>query len=367
MIAATLAAAGSLNAALPTPAAAPYKQWGLETLAQIDKDFRGGGDKLYREKFTNGKEKSGPAFMWGCGVMLSALTTAAKIDPDKYTPKMNSYIRALDAYWQPGDGLGGYDVLPVPKGLDRYYDDNAWIVLDLIEAYKVTGAQKNLKQAEETLNFVMSGEDQELGGGLYWREHEKKSKNTCTNAPAIVALLELHQVTKNPKYFDDGLRIYRWTNSKLQQPDGLYGDNVTLDGHVNGGRLTYNSGLMIRANVELYRITKEQRYLDEAKRIAESAMRVWFKPDGGVDNEGKFAHLLVGGLCKLYEVDRDPKLKSAIEKALKFVHDRLKDAKGRYSAVWDKPPTGNIEEADLLSQASVARAFLEAAITFGRP
>ena len=58
------------------------------------------------------------------------------------------------------------------------------------------------------LSFVLSGEDARVGGGIYWRENERKSKNTCVNAPAIVSGLRLYEVTKRPEYLDHARRLY---------------------------------------------------------------------------------------------------------------------------------------------------------------
>ncbi len=127
------------------------------------------------------------------------------------------------------------------------------------------------------MQFVLSGEDQTLGGGIYWRENEKKGKNTCVNAPAIVAAAELYQITRDQKYLETAKRLYSWTRAHLQDPqDGLYYDNIGLGGNVAKFKLTYNSGLMIRANVELYRATGDMTYLNEARRIANSSINQWF-------------------------------------------------------------------------------------------
>ena len=203
--------------------AAEFRAWGFEVLGQIERDFRPGDAALYADAVEDGRPTHA-AFMWGCGVQLSALAAAATLDRNpRRVGALRRYADALDAYWQPDGptGPGGYDVLPVPKPLDRYYDDNAWVVLGMMETFDVTRDRKYLRQAEKTFKYVMSAEDQKLGGGLYWREAALKSKHTCTNAPAIVCALRLYQSTRNREYLQIAQRLYEWTNANLQDTDGL--------------------------------------------------------------------------------------------------------------------------------------------------
>ena len=138
----------------------------------IDKGFWIPTRNLYADEVnTASPAPKGPAFMWGCGVELTALVGATRLEPKTYAPQLLRYAQGLQVYWQDAankdtKGIGGYDVLPVPKPLDRYYDDNAWVVLAFAEAYEVTGNTQYRDWAERTLRFVLSAEDTQLGGGL---------------------------------------------------------------------------------------------------------------------------------------------------------------------------------------------------------
>lgn len=359
---------GDLHAQLPPP----YEQWGRESLEKIDEAFWIERRGLYSEESRLAGEKPEPgrqpAFMWGCGVQLSALVAAAKFDRKTYEPRMRAYGDALDAYWTNHKGIGGYDVLPNPRDADRYYDDNAWMVLAFAEAYEVSREHKQLDRAKKTMDFVLSGEDDKLGGGLYWRERELTSKNTCTNAPTIVGLLKLHQLTGRQDYLRKAHRIYVWTNEKLQDPeDGLYWDNINMEGKVDRRKFSYNSALMIRANCLIYEITKNRKYLDEARRIGESALKKWITPEGGVDDGGRFAHLLMGSFLTLAKVDNDPRWRQAVDRALRYVHTNVRDPNGHYADHWGRRQSGPLEKSAILDEASAARAYWEAAEMFRRP
>ncbi len=353
-----------------TPTRQSLFTWGRETMAQVDRDFWLTSRRLYAEDFTadmsrTEAEKRQPSFMWGCGVQLSALATATALDRMNFSARLNAYATGLDAYWKEGNGISGYDVLPGKGGgTDRYYDDNAWIVLAMIDTYRVTRDLQYLRRAEKTMAFVMSGEDKELGGGLYWREQEKKTKNTCTNAPAIVAALRLYQITKTANYLEAAQRTYTWMNAHLQDADGLYWDNIALNGDIGRAKFSYNTALMLRANVEFYRVTRDQKYLVEASRIADASLAKWFTPEGGITDSARFAHLLLGAFIELNSVAPAPKWRQPVERVLAYLHDHLKDKAGRYPENWSKPPAEPIKKCMLLDEASVGRAYWEAAAAF---
>lgn len=339
------------------------RSWGEETLDSIEKAFRLPSRGLYAEEIATAEpRKGGPAMNWSCGVQLSALAAAARVDPGKYGAPLDRFVKALDVYRTQYKGIDGYDVLPAPKPPDRYYDDNEWIVLALLDAYAATGKPDHLSRAEKTFKFVMSGEDDTLGGGIYWHEIKRDSKNTCSNAPAAAAAFRLFRVTKKPEYRDIGMRLYEWTNAHLQDSDGLYFDNVKLDGTVDRAKFSYNSALMIRANCELHAITSDAKYLREAERIARAAEAKWFRPEtGAMADDGAFAHLLLDSFLALYEQGHDAHWTEVVAQALDCLHRRVRDPRGFYPKRWDRFPKAPLEKARLLDQASAARAYWSAA------
>lgn len=288
---------------------------------------------------------------------MSALNAAAEVDR-KYLQAAVAYAKSLDAYWIEANGIGGYSAGIHPRGPDRYYDDNAWIVIDLADVYAMTKDPQVLRRATKAMAFVMSGEDDQLGGGIFWHEQERKSKNTCSNAPVVVAAMRLYEVTGEKKYLDIGVRIHKWTREHLQNGDGLYGDNVGLDGKENRGVLTYNSALPIRGACMLYDATKEQAYLEEAQRVAGAAVAKWCRDDGRMDNPGKFAHLLNDALLELHARDHDARWREAAEKAAEWAYRNGRDKAGWYGESWGKPPdAGKPRKIELIDQASAARAY----------
>ena len=340
-------------------------QWGIQTLETIKRDLWLADRDLYAEKATaGGARPTVPAFMWGAGVQLTALAAAAQFDPDTYVPQLAAYADALEKHWIVDNGIGGYSVLPEQQRADRYYDDNVWIVLALIETLEATGDEKYLERAEATMRFVLSGEDDELGGGIYWRERRRNSKNTCSNAPAIVAALRLYQKTSSPQHLATAERLYDWTCSHLQDDeDGLFWDNLRLSGRLDRRKYSYNSALMIRANCLFFEVTKDPKYLAEAQRIARSAVTHWIVPEtGAVKDGGRFAHLLLESLLAVGRLDQDPQWLNTVKSSVQFARQNVRDSNGRYAHRWDRPHPQVLESFQLIDQASAARAFFVTAL-----
>ncbi|WP_165075219.1 glycoside hydrolase family 76 protein [Paludisphaera rhizosphaerae] len=291
------------------------------------------------------ESKHRPDFAWGQGVALANLVAAARVEPDAYRKTLDGYVKALDVYWDAKAKVPGYEPSPTRgNGDDKYYDDNAWIVLSLLEAYETDHNPKRLERAEATLRFALSGWDDAIGGGIWWHEgHKDGTKNTCSNAPTAVGCLRLARVKPDDeaaKQIDEARRIVAWTRDSLQTEDGLYHDRkVVATGEIKRGKLTYNAGLMLRAFLGLYRATGDESYLREARRISDASD--WFisARNGVYRDDVKFAHLLVEADLEFHRTTGDA---HALDRARRNV-----DA---FYAHWQADPP-----ADMISNASIAR------------
>lgn len=302
---------------------------GEQALAMLRREYYLPKTRLYAER----PDKKQAAFNWGVGVMLSALNAAAKHHP-KYKPWLAEYTEASHTYWN----QGGYDVLPAPKPLDRYYDDNAWMALALCETYEVLGERKYLERARGALDFALSGEAKE--GGIYWRESDKASRNTCSNAPTAAACLALSRHFDGAKLKEKARQLFDWTRKHFEDPaDGLFWDSLSNSGRLDKTKWTYNTALMIRTALEL-----SERQLAE-KWVAASKKR-WLL-EGRIADPGRFAHLLLEAWLAANPTDPDAK------RALELVAGR-RTGSGFYPSHWSKDQVP--DNPEILDQAAIARA-----------
>ncbi|MBC8140238.1 MAG: hypothetical protein H7Y38_02215 [Armatimonadetes bacterium] len=295
-------------------------------------------------------------FMWGNGVAFSMLVGAARDNTRVYRPYLSAFFAGMEDYWGRDSRPPGYDAYPANGGSDKYYDDNAWMVLTFAEAYALTRDIRYRIRAEETLAYVLSGWDDRQGGGVCWRE-DRSSKNTCANAPGAVAALACAPFGDTEGRTAWAKRIVNWTRKRLQDPaDGLYFDNVNAaTGAVERTKWTYNTALMIRAHLDLWQVTKNRGDRDEAVRLAEAAEKAFVLPDGAFRDDALFSHLLVEAFVLLWRETKLPWLRSRAEANGAFALTRLKLPDGGYAESWRNPDTKPGQRKALMPNVATAR------------
>ena len=336
-------------------------EMGAQILAKIQGSFYMPDRSLYALETNIGKP-SHPSWIWDASIQLGALCAAARVEPKTYLPQVKAYAAGLRSYRTMYHDRPGLDVNPPPKPTDRYYDDNAWICLSLLDAYELTHDPKDLALATDAYHFAMSGEDETLGGGIYWHEDQTRSKNACSSGPAMLAALKFYELTKQQSYLATAKRLYDWTRKRLQDKDGLVFDSIRVpSGGINRAKLTYNSGTLIRTACKLYQITAEKQYLEEARRIGHAAEeRFVRKDDGIIPGAGKLGVKLIEGFLDLAEVDHDEHWKQVVGRCLHSLESH-RNENGWYPAEWQQPPPTADQPVRLIDQSAVARAYWVAA------
>lgn len=295
--------------------------------------------------YANSRSVRHPDFMWGNGVMFSSLLPAARSRPDVYAPLVDRFFLAMNAYWDAIAPVPGYEPAPTAgNGNDKYYDDNAWMVITFVEAFETTGDPRFLERARETLSFVLSGWDDQAGGGIWWHQRRKgDGKNTCANAPAAVGCLRVAAhlpAEQAAPLIRKAIEIVNWICSTLQDTDGLFFDHINVrTGQIDKVKLTYNTALMIRAFLGLHRATGEEKYLGLAVRSADASD--WFvgESTGAYRDNVKWSHLMVEADLEMLRATSDAR----------YVQRAINTAAHAYDAWQREKPD------ELIEHASIAR------------
>lgn len=341
LIAVLLAATTPVFAAPATEPAGRYETEAREVTAYFQKTFWDDAKSLYIRDTKDRKVD----YVWRQAAGFSVLVAAARHDPPTYTPLLHRHFKALDSYWDTKVRIPAYEPSPTRgNGNDKYYDDNAWLVITFLEGYQLTNDRALLDRARETANFVASGWDDKQGGGIWWHQtHKDDSKNTCANGPAALGYLRLAQLgpaDESAHWITAAQTAVEWTNQKLQASDGLFDDRIIVStGEVKKGKLTYNSALMLRANLGLYRATGKQAYLAEATRIGKAAD--WFldKKTGVYRDALKWSQFMAEADIDLYRATGD-----------EAFLNRAKHNVDAWYAAWKKEPS-----PEMMHNAGIAR------------
>jgi rhamnogalacturonyl hydrolase YesR len=286
------------------------------------------------------------AYLWPTSGVFSGVVALLSIT-DNYRYKVlldSKIIPGLDRYFDTTRLPFCFQSYVTSEGIsDRFYDDNVWLAIDFAQLALVTKDPVYLRKAEMIWKFVISGWDEQLGGGIYWCEQKKGSKNTCSNAPSVVASAKLYEATKNIKYLNWAKRIYDWTKLHLQDStDGLYYDNISLKGRIGKKKYAYNSGQMMQGAALLYKITGDKTYRSDAQRIAKSALPFFttniaqngktyrvFKQQGAW-----FVTVLSRGYFELYGIDNDPQYINFFKATMEYLKHYAMYDNGLFFGDW---------------------------------
>ncbi len=274
-----------------------------------------GEDALYRTQYATYSQ------------LLSDLVDNLEYYAGTYTLTSYTQTKEWTVYGVNRSGSMGYAEV---EGVANVYDDQQWLVRELIESYRITGEEKYLEKAEYLASYVIDGWDTTLDekgvehGGIVWGPGYY-TKHACSNGPFISPLVWLSDIYKDTgetveyRYIDTdrsrktrimdkseyylmyAKKVYDFQKTNLlKKADGVYwdmlgakgfnGDNiayeivggVTYRGHnehqnPTGEAYSYNSGTMLSGAADLYAATGEQKYLDDMKLLSANAFRYFAK------------------------------------------------------------------------------------------
>lgn len=354
-----------------------FLQYAETTLRHIDEHYSVPDTDLYREQYpfddnykadylgTQNNSTRQFAYLWPFSGVLSARAalyeqTHSSVIKDVFDRRA---LSGLEQYYDTRTPHGYASYIRGEGKSDRFYDDNVWIGIDLTDMYLITREQQYLDMALVVWEFVESGIDSKLGGGIYWSEQSKKSKNTCSNAPGSVFATKLFKATGDKRFLDLGKTLYLWTKENLQdENDFVYFDNINLKGKVDSTKYSYNSGQMIQAAVLLYKATHDPTFLEDARKTAAGSYDFFFKTYPDTDfprlSDGNiwFHAVMLRGFIELYELDKDKEYINTFKKNLNFAWHNMRDENGLFSQNWSLNKNERSQKW-LLNQFAIAEMY----------
>ena len=210
---------------------------------------------------------------------------------NNYWPQAHALDVMVDAYLRSGNQsyvnyfnnwLTGVRSANGNRWTNSYYDDMEWIGLATLRAYQATKNEDFKKACMDVWNGDATGKNGSLGiksgwnaqggGGIAWEYSQQWSKNACSNGPAALLAAHLYQEFGNSDDLDWAKKIYEWQKDHLfNLVDGSVADNLDARSmSVNWSMIfTYNQGTFMGAALELYKITGERSYLNDAGKAAD--------------------------------------------------------------------------------------------------
>lgn len=273
------------------PSLPPHVQQASTALNQLDNDFFDPKTAIY--EVTGGAHEPGAAIWPTSQVLAGAIAVAQRTHAAADLARVRRIIRSLQVYITP-DGV--YHARTV-RSL-RYYDDNNWIALDLLDAYGLFKDPTLLVPVKKIFDFLVSGWDAKAGGGIIWADGHS-DRPTVSTAPAITIGLRLAKITGQDSYRVWADRFYKWENDHMRASNGLYWDHIDPQGKIDKDFVSYNQGVMIDANVAYAALTGKGFYLTEARRIAGAAAAAFARPWRDLGNYAAFDAIYFHSLVDL--------------------------------------------------------------------
>lgn len=178
-----------------------------------------------------------------------------------------------------------------------YNDDILWWTLACTQVYEATGEKRYLDQAKKYFDWVYSTQvDTVFGGGIWWRNDEHKTKNSCVVQPGILTAFHLSRLLNDPSYKAKAEALYAWQKKTLTETSGKVYDAINFSG-LQKGSTTYNQGTFIGSAQVLDHIADAEKCADWTRANLCDAQGVIRNNTQG--DFGTFAQILVRYAVKL--------------------------------------------------------------------
>jgi hypothetical protein len=309
------------------------------------------------------------SFLWPFSQAFAATVSMANIPSLKssFGPELRARLVGLKSYLDLNNSglpegtytstLAAYDGTVAPPegpGGAKYYDDNAWIGIELARIYEQNHEAAILGGAEAIMAFEMAGWDTTPGiacpGGIpFSNSAEDIERNTVTNAPTAELGLQLYRQTGNAQYLQFAEMAYEWVRTCLTQPNGLYADHIGLRGKVEPTEWSYNQGAMIGAGVLLYQATGNSAYLFQARQTAKAALAYYTSERLGQENPF-FVSVYFRNMLYLDSVTHDPPGTKLVQGYVNYAWEHLRLSDNVF--VFGSPAS-----AQLLVQAAITQDY----------
>ena len=194
--------------------------------------------------------------LWPVSQVLAAAVDVGALTGDHAYAE--ALVRGLAAFRR------GEAYAPRPRQRRRYFDDNAWIGLELVRLHALSGDPTYLALARRVFAFVAGGQDPD--GGVRWVEG-RSSRNTCATAPASELALRLHLIEPDDALLGFARRAMDWLERTLRLASGLLADREDR-GVIELTVWSYNQGAALGAFALLYAIEGRSTDRDAALTLA---------------------------------------------------------------------------------------------------
>lgn len=222
-----------------------------------------------------------------------------------------------------------------------YNDDMEWMCIACCNAYRNFTIDRNkwLEEAKQLFDWVWQSRD-ETTGGILWTVNSQRgvlsSKNSCSNAPAMICANYLYELTGDEEYLNKSKMIF-----EFMYEHNLFDDGFVKDGPENENRgwaFTYNQGTWVGGLLGLYKATGDQKYYDIATDLMDKSIESrWYSPNGILCESGKGDGGLFKGIYVRYITEWVLSGLLDQQREMRYANYLLENARSLYLSALLKP------------------------------
>ena len=165
------------------------------------------------------------AKLWDTNGLFEALDEVAQARPTSQNlDALTTFADASERYWNGNlKPVGGYSPYMGESSPTQqtWFDDNGWIGLAFLDAYRVTKSGRYLADAERAFRFIAAGGWDTGPGGMWWSTaHPWRSGEALACAADLAA--SLYQTTGAALYLRAAEKYIGWADRHLLKVHGVY-------------------------------------------------------------------------------------------------------------------------------------------------
>lgn len=272
-VALVLSACSKKNDTVPTPDTPVVPVTPVTPVTSFAYNYASLSDSLQNITYTTFLSTNGQYFIknnsgskdfnyWPNAHMLDVLTDGyLRTKNTAYLPRMKALLNGIKA-----SNGNTYS--------NEFYDDMGWLANASLRDYVITSDADYLAVAQQLYTEIKTGSNTTAGGGIAWRKSQLYYKNIPTTGNMCILASRFYKLQNKPEDLAFAKSLYDWMKANLVNGAGQVQDGINRnnDGKIDNWIFTYNQGLFIGSAVELYNITKNQAYLQDAILTANDAL-----------------------------------------------------------------------------------------------
>lgn len=208
--------------------------------------------------------------IWGEVRMFEAVDALDIAAPSAaHRALVDSFARASERYWNPH--LPGYAPYPDDRGreVEAWFDDNGWLGIAFVEAYRATGERRYLFDAQRAFDFIALRAWDAQGGGLWWNTDHQYLAGEALAADSLLGML-LYGLDDQSAQLTETQMFVDWGNADDLGFHGLY-----MSGGPHSSAIDYIEAPLIYAQYLLCGATGEQAYCAHAAEQSQTMTKAY--------------------------------------------------------------------------------------------